>query len=98
MHGTDQHLTEQQAEYGTALIQTLAVDLGLRHGIGFSRRILVYLRPLYQPYPASAPISQKPSYQLSWSHYVELLKIEDALERGFYEQQARAERWSVPEL
>lgn len=44
------------------------------------------------------PISQKPSHQLSWSHYVELLKIDDDLERGFYEKQAITERWSVPEL
>lgn len=44
------------------------------------------------------PIGQKPSHQLSWSHYVELLKIDDDLERGFYEKQAIAERWSVPEL
>ena len=44
------------------------------------------------------PISQKPSHQLSWSHYVELLKLDDELERGFYEKQAIAEHWSVPEL
>jgi len=89
---------QARAEYGTALIQRLAIDLGLRHGKGFSRSNLVYMRLFYLRYPASAPISQKPSHQLSWSHYVELLKIEDALERGFYEQQAQAERWSVPEL
>jgi predicted nuclease of restriction endonuclease-like (RecB) superfamily len=35
---------------------------------------------------------------LSWSHYFELLKIDDDLERSFYEKQAIAERWSVPEL
>jgi predicted nuclease of restriction endonuclease-like (RecB) superfamily len=29
---------------------------------------------------------------------VELLKLDDPLERGFYEKQAIAERWSVPEL
>ena len=39
-----------------------------------------------------------PSHQLSWSHYVELLKLDDPLEPGFYERQAIAERWSVPEL
>jgi hypothetical protein len=83
-----------RAEYGTALIQTLASDLGLRHGKGFSRSNLVYMRLLYLRYP----ISQKPSHQLSWSHYVELLKLDDELERGFYERQAIAERWSVPEL
>jgi len=44
------------------------------------------------------PISAKPSHQLSWSHYVELLKIDDKLERCFYEKQSILENWSVPEL
>ncbi|HUX42189.1 MAG TPA: PDDEXK nuclease domain-containing protein [Rectinemataceae bacterium] len=83
-----------RAEYGKALISNLATDLGLRHGRGFSRSNLIYMRLLYLRYP----ISQKPSHQLSWSHYVELLKLDDDLERGFYEKQAIAERWSVPEL
>lgn len=39
-----------------------------------------------------------PSGFLSWSHYVELIRIDDSMERNFYEQQAIAERWSVPEL
>ncbi len=52
------------------------------------------MRLLYLNYP----ISQKPSDLLSWSHYVELLRIEDKLERSFYEQQAIREKWSVPEL
>lgn len=95
-----QHIVEYEqagnlrAEYGKALINKLAIDLGLRHGKGFSRSNLVYMRLFYQRYP----ISQKPSHQLSWSHYVELLKLDDELERSFYEKQAIAERWSVPEL
>jgi predicted nuclease of restriction endonuclease-like (RecB) superfamily len=83
-----------RAEYGKALISKLAADLSLRHGKGFSRTNLVYMRLLYQRYP----ISQKPSHLLSWSHYVELLKLDDNLERSFYEQQAIHEKWSVPEL
>lgn len=43
-------------------------------------------------------ISAKPSHQLSWSHYVELLKIDDPLERSFYEKQIIIENWSIPEL
>ena len=95
-----QHIVEfeqggkSRAEYGTALIAELAKDLNLRHGKGFSRSNLVYMRLLYQRYP----ISQKPSHQLSWSHYVELLKLDDELGRGFYEKQSIAERWAVPEL
>jgi predicted nuclease of restriction endonuclease-like (RecB) superfamily len=85
---------KDRAEYGAALIDRLSADLRLRHGKGFSRGNLIYMRLLYLRYP----ISQKPSHQLSWSHYVELLKLDDPLERGFYERQAIAERWSVPEL
>jgi predicted nuclease of restriction endonuclease-like (RecB) superfamily len=83
-----------RADYGKALLQSLSRDLTLLHGKGFSRSNLIYMRLLYLEYP----ISQKPSDLLSWSHYVELLRIEDRLERSFYEQQATRERWSVPEL
>jgi hypothetical protein len=62
-----------RADYGKALITGLVKDLSLRHGKGFSRSNLVYLRLLYLRYP----ISQKPTHQLSWSHYVELLKLDD---------------------
>lgn len=95
-----QHIVEFEqggkirADYGKALIVSLAKDLNVRHGKGFSRSNLVYMRLLYLRYP----ISQKPSHQLSWSHYVELLKLGDDLERSFYEKQAIAERWSVPEF
>ena len=83
-----------RADYGKALLQSLSRDLTPLHGKGFSRSNLIYMRLLYLEYP----ISQKPSDLLSWSHYVELLRIEDRLERSFYEQQAIRERWSVPEL
>ncbi len=83
-----------RAAYGKALISNLAKDLTLLHGRGFSRSNMVYMRLLYLRYP----ISQKPSHQLSWSHFVELLKIEDNLERKFYEIQSIAEKWSVPQL
>lgn len=95
-----QHIVEfeqggkDRAEYGAALITRLAADLRLRHGKGFSRSNLIYMRLLYLCYP----IGQTPSDLLSWSHYVELLMLDDPLERGFYEQQAIAERWSVSEL
>ena len=38
------------------------------------------------------------SHQLSWSHYCELLKSNDELETGFYQQTAINEGWSVREL
>lgn len=44
------------------------------------------------------PISETLSHQLNWSHYFELLKINDNLERSFYEKQCSKEKWSVREL
>lgn len=85
---------KSKAEYGKALIANLARDLSLRHGRGFSRSNLIRFRQFYLAYPNSATLS----HQLSWSHIVELLKIDDPLERGFYEQQTVHERWSVREL
>ncbi len=83
-----------KAEYGKALLSNLSQDLKNLHGKGFSRSNLVYMRLLYLKYP----ISETLSHQLSWSHYVELLKIEDDLERSFYEKQIQHEKWSVREL
>jgi predicted nuclease of restriction endonuclease-like (RecB) superfamily len=52
------------------------------------------MRQFYLAYPKGAT----PSHFLSWSHWVELLKLEDELERCFYTQQTILERWSVREL
>lgn len=85
---------KERAEYGAALLNTLSNDLKLRHGRGFSRANLIYMRQFYSAYPKGVTLSDV----LSWSHVIELLKLDDPLERGFYEQQTARERWSVREL
>jgi predicted nuclease of restriction endonuclease-like (RecB) superfamily len=83
-----------RADYGTGLLASLSRDLTLRHGKGFSRSNVVRIRQFYLAHPKGATLS----HQLSWSHIVELLKIEDPLERSFYEQQTVREKWAVREL
>lgn len=83
-----------RADYGTGLLASLSRDLTLRHGKGFSRSNVVRIRQFYLAFPKGATLS----HQLCWSHIVELLKIEDPLERGFYEQQTIREKWAVREL
>ena len=85
---------KQRAEYGKALINNLSKDLSLKLGKGFSRSNLIYMRLFY----LELPISEKVSHLLSWSHYIELLKISDKLERNFYFQQTLIGKWSIPEL
>ncbi len=55
---------------------------------------MTYMRLFYLKYKKSETLSHK----LSWSHYFELLKIDDELERGFYEKQCLLENWSIREL
>ncbi len=83
-----------RAEYGKRLLEQLSKDLSLLHGKGFSLSNLKRMRQFYQTFPISAMTS----HQLSWSHYVELLKIDDPLERSFYEKQTLIEHWSVAQL
>jgi len=95
-----QHIIEfeqggkHKAKYGKALLKNLSKDLTLRHGKGFSLSNLVRFRQFYQAYPICATVSHK----LSWSKVVELLKIDDPVERSFYEKQCIGENWSVREL
>jgi len=37
-------------------------------------------------------------FRLSWTHYIQLLKIRDENERSFYEIEAAVNNWSVREL
>lgn len=83
-----------RAKYGTKLLENLSKDLTLRHGKGFSRSNLNYIRLLYVRFP----ICEKLSHKLTWSHYCEFVKVNDELERTFYFNQNLLENWSVTEL
>jgi len=84
----------EKAEYGSDVLNRLSRDLTEQYGKGFSRGNIFYMRKLFLTYPKVQTVSEL----LSWSHYVELLKIEDPLERSFYEKEAVNEHWGVREL
>lgn len=83
-----------KADYGKQLLLRLSKSLTIQLGRGSSRSNLNYMRLLYLRYPKCETLSHK----LSWSHYYELLKIDDNLERDFYEKQAINENWAIREL
>jgi predicted nuclease of restriction endonuclease-like (RecB) superfamily len=95
----------KRAVYGKQLLERLSKDLTLLHGKGFSRSNIQRMKQFYQIFSISADsphqlnqICAKPSHKLSWSHYVELLKIDDPLERSFYLNQTINENWSTTQL
>ena len=72
----------------------LAKDLTARNGKGFSRSNLVYMRKFYLAFPICETVSHK----LTWRHYFELLKCDNALEMQFYYKESIKECWKVREL
>lgn len=76
------------------LIVELSKELSVNIGKGFSRSNLTYMRMLFINYSAGVTAL----HHLSWGHYYELLKIDNQLERQFYENQINSEKWSIREL
>lgn len=76
------------------LILNLSVQLTKELGAGFSRANLFNMRRLFIEHPDVQTLSG----QLNWSHYSELLMIEDKQKRSFYEHETKNSGWSVREL
>ena len=85
---------DAKAQYGTALLSSLAKILRAKLGKGYSRPNLNNMRKFYLLYPICQTVSDK----LSWSHICELITIDDELERSFYEKECIASRWNVSSL
>jgi len=85
---------KKETEYGDKLIDRISKDLKNKYGKGFSRSNLIYMRLFYKKFQTGQTVSD----QLTWSHYIEILMIEEELERGFYVKQCEKENWSVREL
>src|SRR3989344_4213539 len=85
---------KEKAEYGSSLLNNLSKDLKLRYGKGFSKSNVYLMRMFYLNYQIFQTLSGK----LSWSHYAELLSINDDTARQFYENQSLKDNWSVREL
>lgn len=85
---------KEQALTSRQFILALSKQLTQQLGRGFSRSNLSNMRALYQNYPDVQTLSG----QLSWSHWCELLSVEDEHKRAFYKKEAEDANWSVREL
>ncbi len=83
-----------RAEYGEGTLRRLSKLLADRLGKGFSVTNLQYMRRFYLTHQKQQTLSVK----LTWSHYCELLDLDDDIKRSFYEREAANSGWSVREL
>ena len=103
---------KERAEYGKQILKELSRRLTSEFGKGFSQRNLEQMRQFYLTYSKTQTLSAefnrksetvsrkfiKPDFQLSWSHYLKLMRIDNEDERKFYEKEAYINNWSLREL
>lgn len=83
--------------YGQKILATLSQRLRARYGKGFTYSALTRMMKvarIYNNREMFATLSQT----LTWSHFLELVTIEDATKRLYYQQMGIAEHWSVNQL
>lgn len=85
---------DERASYGETVLEKLSQKLTNEFGKGFFKRNLERMRKFYIYFPIATTVSS----QLSWSHYLELLKVDEEAKRNFYIKETINSRWSVREL
>lgn len=84
---------KERAEYGKALIETLADELTKEYGTSYSKRNLQYFRKFYLAFP-DEQIVNACVHNLNWTHFRSLLRVQDEDARVWYMKEAASESWS----
>lgn len=90
-------LENKKPEYGKKVIKELSKKLIANYGRGYSYSNLyrmLQLNEYFSDYKIFATLSQK----LSWSHFVEIVKMDTDIKRRFYATMSSNENWSVRTL
>ena len=88
---------KQYSAYGSRILATLSQRLTARYGKGYTYTAVTRMMKVarfYSDEEMFATLSQT----LTWSHFLELVTIEDNNKRLFYQQMGIAEHWSVRQL
>jgi predicted nuclease of restriction endonuclease-like (RecB) superfamily len=92
---------EKRAQYGKRILQGLSDYLTSNLGKGYSVENLKLMRRFYVVYSENE-IGQSPVTQfrpnISWTHYIQLMRITNEDERRFYELEIAENGWSVKEF
>ena len=86
-----------RADYGQEILATLSRELTGEFGNGYSYSALTRMVNFAAAFPEQAIVATL-SQTLSWSHFCELLPLGKPLQRDFYAEMCRVERWSVRTL
>lgn len=85
---------ERKPEYGKRIVKEIGQRLAKQYGTGFDKTSISRMIKFYEAFPQYEKVATL-SQQLTWSHFVELLPIQDELKRDFYAAMCKNENWSV---
>ena len=88
---------KQYSAYGSKILATLSQRLTERYGKGYSYSAVTRMMKVAQCYSDEEMFATL-SQTLTWSHFLELVTIEDDTKRLFYQQMSIAEHWSIRQL
>lgn len=90
-------LNDGRAEYGEQIVSTLSTQLVREYGQSFGLRSLRRMVQFAEVFPEEQLVVSL-AQTLSWSHFIEILPLKQPLERAYYAELCRVERWSVRTL
>jgi len=90
-------LKNSRAEYGNEIVHSVSRQLVEEFGSGFSRANLFHMIKFSQVFDDFEIVSTL-SRQLSWSHFKEIMYMDDSLKIEFYAQMSALDKWSVRTL
>ena len=90
-------LDGSRAKYGKQILATLSQELSDEYGKGFNYSALTRMIRFAEVFPQKEIVATL-SQQLSWSHFVILIALKEPLQREFYAEICRIERWNVRTL
>ncbi len=90
-------LKDKRAEYGEQIVSALGTQLRSEFGRGFAEKNLRRMLQFAEVFP-DRKIVVSLIRQLSWTHFLRLIPIDDPLKRDFYAEMCRIENWSTRTL
>jgi predicted nuclease of restriction endonuclease-like (RecB) superfamily len=90
-------LKEKRAKYGEQIVSALSAQLEQEFGRGFGRRNLFRMVRFAEVFPDPKIVSALRT-QLGWTHFREIIALDDPLKRDFYAEMCRLEGWSTRTL
>jgi predicted nuclease of restriction endonuclease-like (RecB) superfamily len=90
-------LKKRRAQYGAKIVSALGRQLSEEFGRGFDEKSLRHMLKFAEAFPDEAIVSTL-RRQLAWTHFKQIIYIDNSLKRDFYAEMCRVERWSTRTL